>query len=105
MAVIDFDARAQVFQADPTPNRLNEILRCSSFRLHQVTVTKELPLPPLDTFAAGTLIAGRVLLTAGNAALELTRGDSFVVPAGMPSRLRWGHCQAVITTPCGGLAG
>ncbi|GAG09806.1 unnamed protein product, partial [marine sediment metagenome] len=98
LKVIDFEARPSVFQAQSIPNRLNEILSCPSFGMYEITVTGRWAFPVVDAFLAGTLIEGTAVLTGDDAALELTTGESFLMPACTHVEASAEYCRMVITT-------
>lgn len=95
--VIDFGARPAVFQAPPAPDRLHEVLSCPVFRVYEATVTRRLVLPAVDTFLAGTVVDGHGVWCAGADPVEMTTGDSFVVPANTPVDITSAHCRMVVT--------
>jgi len=98
LEVIDFEARPTVFQAEPVPNRLNQMLRCPSFRIYESAITDRLAFPATDAFLAGTLISGRALLAGEKVSVELRTGDSFIIPANMRVDALAERCRIILAT-------
>jgi mannose-6-phosphate isomerase len=96
LKVIDFEARPRIFRASPGTDELCPVLTCDFFEICQATLATGLELPARPACATGTLISGACALESAGARIDLACGDSFVIPAGTPARLR-GNATVILT--------
>ncbi len=66
--------------------------------MDEVRIVSGIELPARDACGTGTVIAGACTLESDAATIELCRGDSFVIPAGVPVRLGNGSATAILTS-------
>jgi len=97
LQVIDFSARPQIFRAAAEHDVLNRVLACAHFEIFDARVASRVALPPRDACSTGTVVEGACRLVAGDTAIDLACGQSFVIPAGTEARLDGSGARVVLT--------
>ena len=95
--VIDFAARPGILRAEQRFDALSRIVACDLFEMHEVRLAAGIALPPRESCATGTLVEGSLRLLAGETRIDMRCGDSFVIPAGVGSRLEGGPATVIMT--------
>jgi mannose-6-phosphate isomerase len=97
LQVIDFSARAQIFRGAAESDSLNPVLTCEHFQMYDARLAARIPLPPREACSTGTVVEGSCRLAAGDGALAIPPGGSFVIPAGAESALEGSGARVIFT--------
>jgi mannose-6-phosphate isomerase class I len=95
--VIDFSARPQIFRAAVENDALNHVLSCEHFQMYEARVSARVTLPPRDACSTGTVVEGSCRLVSDGDAIDISCGESFVIPAGAGCRLEGAGARVVLT--------
>ncbi len=83
LEVIDFSAAPRVTRGDGKAP-MTELLAGRHFRIFEADVAGGLSLPPSDACVSLTVIRGSCRIAAAGGSLDLARGATVLLPAGMP---------------------
>jgi mannose-6-phosphate isomerase len=97
--VIDFTARPRVFRAGGDRDGITELFQGRHFSVFQAMVAGRCSVPAGESFYTLTVVQGGCTLESDAATLALRRGQSVLVPAGLPCMLSGREALLIGSTP------
>jgi mannose-6-phosphate isomerase len=99
LQVIDFTAQPRVFRAEGAREGVTELFSGRHFGVFQATVKGTCTLPRRESFCTLTVISGACTLESAGTRMDLRRGQSVLVPAGLACQLSGGEALLMGSTP------
>jgi len=99
LQVIDFAAQPLVFRGEGAREGITGLFPGRHFSVFQAVVMGMCALAPRESFSTLTVIQGGCVLQSDGANLDLRRGQTVLVPAGLPCVLSGGQALLIGSTP------